>query len=98
MEEAKPVIVPRSFLARLSLKTSEAVMAKGAEIYSFCIGVADSVLFMLRVIQETFSRDFELKEFFYQCYSIGYKSLPLISVTGTIMGLVLTIQSRPVLI
>jgi phospholipid/cholesterol/gamma-HCH transport system permease protein len=33
-----------------------------------------------------------------QCFQIGYKSLPLISVTGIIMGLVLTIQSRPVLV
>src|SRR5690606_33355999 len=37
-------------------------------------------------------------EFFYQCYKIGYKSLPLISITGAVMGLVLTIQSRPVLV
>jgi phospholipid/cholesterol/gamma-HCH transport system permease protein len=53
---------------------------------------------MWRIVQDTFSRDFELKEFLYQCYSIGYKTLPLISVTGTIIGLVLTIQSRPVMI
>jgi phospholipid/cholesterol/gamma-HCH transport system permease protein len=33
-----------------------------------------------------------------QCFQIGYKSLPLISITGIIMGLVLTIQSRPVLV
>ena len=32
-----------------------------------------------------------------QCFQIGYKTLPLISVTGLIIGLVLTIQSRPVL-
>jgi phospholipid/cholesterol/gamma-HCH transport system permease protein len=37
-------------------------------------------------------------EFLRQCYQIGYKTLPLISVTGIIMGLVLTIQSRPVLV
>ncbi|MDP3445656.1 MAG: ABC transporter permease [Ignavibacteria bacterium] len=51
----------------------------------------------MRIVKETFSRDFEFKEFFKQCFQIGYKSLPLISVTGAIMGLVLTIQSRPVL-
>ncbi len=33
-----------------------------------------------------------------QCYAIGYKSLPLVTITGFIMGLVLTIQSRPTLI
>jgi len=34
----------------------------------------------------------------HQCFQIGNKSLPLISVTGIIMGLVLTIQSRPALV
>lgn len=54
--------------------------------------------FFLRTIKETFSRDFEFKEFWRQCFQIGFKSLPLISVTGIIMGLVLTIQARPVLV
>jgi phospholipid/cholesterol/gamma-HCH transport system permease protein len=48
-------------------------------------------------VRETFSGGFEFREFLRQCYQIGYKSLPLISITGAIMGLVLTIQSRPVL-
>ncbi|MBK7428880.1 MAG: ABC transporter permease [Saprospiraceae bacterium] len=55
-------------------------------------------LFTIAVFRETFTRGFEFKEFLYQCYKIGYKSLPLISITGAIMGLVLTIQSRPVLV
>ena len=50
------------------------------------------------MVAEIFSRDFEFKEFFRQCFQIGYQSLPLISITGSIMGLVLTIQSRPALI
>lgn len=41
---------------------------------------------------------YEVKEFFRQCYVIGYQSLPLIGLTGFIMGLVLTIQLRPSLI
>ena len=60
--------------------------------------VADVTLFIIQILRETFSPGFEFKEFFRQCFQIGYKSLPLISVTGVIMGLVLTIQSRPVLI
>ncbi|MCX6286706.1 MAG: ABC transporter permease [Bacteroidetes bacterium] len=56
------------------------------------------MLFITRIIRETFSPNFEFKEFFRQCFQIGYKSLPLISITGSIMGLVLTIQSRPVLV
>ncbi len=63
----------------------------------FLSGIADFFLFMWRTIREAFSRDFEFREFFRQCYLIGYKTLPLISVTGLIIGLVLTIQMRPAL-
>jgi len=54
--------------------------------------------FIASIFHATFSKEFEFREFLYQCYKIGYKSLTLISITGAIMGLVLTIQSRPVLI
>jgi len=60
--------------------------------------VGDVSLFIISTIRETFSRHFEFREFAYQCYKIGYKSLPLITITGAIMGLVLTIQSRPIMI
>ncbi len=63
----------------------------------FFSDIADFFLFMWRTTREAFSRDFEFKEFFRQCYLIGYKTLPLISITGLIIGLVLTIQSRPAL-
>jgi phospholipid/cholesterol/gamma-HCH transport system permease protein len=38
---------------------------------------------------------YEVAEFFRQCFIIGYKSLPLVGLTGFIMGLVLTMQLRP---
>jgi phospholipid/cholesterol/gamma-HCH transport system permease protein len=41
---------------------------------------------------------FEFRELLNQCFIIGYKSLPLIGLTGFIMGLVLTMQLRPSLI
>ncbi|MES2795894.1 MAG: ABC transporter permease [Bacteroidota bacterium] len=53
--------------------------------------------FMVRFFKEVFKPPFETKEFFRQCYLIGYKSLPLVGITGFIMGLVLTLQSRPTL-
>lgn len=40
----------------------------------------------------------ELRQFIRQCYMIGVLSLPLIGITGFIMGLVLTMQLRPSLI
>jgi phospholipid/cholesterol/gamma-HCH transport system permease protein len=79
-------------------KVSEKAIAKTLDAGNFLTDFADVVLFILLVVKETFSCNFEWKEFFRQCFQIGYKSLPLISVTGAIMGLVLTIQSRPVLV
>jgi phospholipid/cholesterol/gamma-HCH transport system permease protein len=78
-------------------KLSDKTLVKTEQAGNFLTEFADVVLFIMRIIRETFSRDFEFKEFFRQCFQIGYKTLPLISVTGAIMGLVLTIQSRPVL-
>jgi len=62
------------------------------------ITIGDVTQFIGRIISETFSREFEFKEFARQCYKMGVSSLPLISLTGGIMGLVLTIQSRPILV
>ncbi len=51
--------------------------------------------FALRFFKEIFKPPFEFKEFLKQSYLTGYKSLALVGITGFIMGLVLTIQSRP---
>ena len=59
---------------------------------------AVSKLLVKSVMTNTFGKDFEFKQFLKQCYAIGNQSLGLISVTGIIIGLVLTIQSRPVLV
>ncbi|HXB38987.1 MAG TPA: ABC transporter permease, partial [Bacteroidia bacterium] len=44
-----------------------------------------------------FKPPYEFSELIRQCYNVGCKSLPLVGITGFIMGLVLTIQSRPTL-
>ena len=54
-------------------------------------------LFTARFFKELVRPPFEIKEFLRQCFVIGYKSLPLVAITGFIMGLVLTLQSRPTL-
>ena len=54
-------------------------------------------LFTLRFFKEFLKPPFEIKEIIRQCYFIGVKSLPLVAITGFIMGLVLTLQSRPTL-
>lgn len=54
-------------------------------------------LFITRFFKEVVRPPFEINQFIKQCFAIGYKSLPLVGITGFIMGLVLTIQSRPTL-
>jgi phospholipid/cholesterol/gamma-HCH transport system permease protein len=98
MIKFKPAIKAKSILVDQSIRISEKTIAKTAEAQSFLANFADVILFLLLIVKETFSRNFEFREFFRQCFQIGYKSLPLVSVTGFIMGLVLTIQSRPVLV
>jgi len=83
---------------RVYSNTKRKTIEKVEEGNRLLLEIAMIFIFIAQTIKETFSRDFEWKEFLRQCFQIGYKSLPLISVTGTIMGLVLTIQSRPVLI
>ncbi len=51
-----------------------------------------------RFFQEAAKPPFEAREFLRQCYQIGVDSLLLITVTGFIMGLVLTLQTRPTLV
>ena len=54
--------------------------------------------FSFRFIGQTMQARFEFSEFVRQCYMIGYKSFPLVGLTGFIMGLVLTMQLRPAML
>ncbi len=98
MKKIIPVIKIKGFATEQSRRLSEKTLAKTQIASIFFKDAADVFLFITVIFKETFSRNFEWKEFFRQCFQIGYKSLPLVSVTGAIMGLVLTIQSRPVLV
>jgi phospholipid/cholesterol/gamma-HCH transport system permease protein len=64
-------------------------------IDAFFINIYRVYKFVARFFKEAFVPPYEWKEIIRQCYEIGYKSLPLISLTGFITGLVFTKQSRP---
>jgi phospholipid/cholesterol/gamma-HCH transport system permease protein len=66
-------------------------------IASFFVEVGDITYFAGRFFKQVFKSPFEFKELLRQCYSIGNRSLLLVSVTGFILGLVFTLQSRPTL-
>jgi phospholipid/cholesterol/gamma-HCH transport system permease protein len=55
-------------------------------------------LFAWRFLTEFFRPPYEWKELLRQCYLIGNKSFGLVGATGFIMGIVLTLQTRPTLI
>ena len=54
--------------------------------------------FTARFFREVTKPKQEFEEFINQCFWVGYKSLILVGITGFIMGLVLTIQTRPTLL
>jgi phospholipid/cholesterol/gamma-HCH transport system permease protein len=58
----------------------------------------DMARFAGRFFSQGLKPGYEFKEFIRQCFVIGYKSLPLVGLTGFIMGLVLTMQLRPSLV
>jgi len=72
-------------------------MHKNSAIKSFFIEIGELIYFAGRFFKEVFSRPFEFKELLRQCYNIGNRSILLIGVTGFIIGLVLTLQTRPTL-
>ncbi|HEY5917049.1 MAG TPA: ABC transporter permease, partial [Chryseolinea sp.] len=65
---------------------------------TFLKEIGDITRFTGRFFSELFKPRQELEEFLRQCFWVGYKSLPLVGTTAFIMGLVLTIQSRPTLV
>lgn len=65
---------------------------------NFLIETGQIARFTGRFFREFLTPRYEIAEFFRQCFYIGYKSLPLVGITAFIMGLVITIQSRPTLV
>ncbi len=64
-------------------------------IAGFFKEIGELSFFARRFFNEVFKRPFEFKEFIRQCYQMGNRSLVLVVVTGFIIGLVVTLQSRP---
>ena len=67
------------------------------QVRSFLIEIGELSLFTMRYFRVAFQRPFEYKELIRQCYNMGNRSLLLVGITGFIIGLVLTLQTRPTL-
>jgi phospholipid/cholesterol/gamma-HCH transport system permease protein len=70
-------------------------MAKTSPLKSLLYQAGELSRFTGRFFSQWFKPRYEIAEFFRQCFIIGYTSLPLVGLTGFIMGLVLTMQLRP---
>jgi phospholipid/cholesterol/gamma-HCH transport system permease protein len=60
----------------------------------FFLRLYDVWQFTLQFWKEVFLPPYEVKEVFNQCYAVGIRSLPIITLTGFITGVVFTKQSR----
>ena len=65
---------------------------------AFFSEIGELLVFTGKIFRQLFRKPYEHNELLRQAYFAGNKTLPLIVVTGFIMGLVLTLQSRPVLV
>ncbi len=59
--------------------------------------IAGITFFTMRYFRNLFRSRFEFNEFILQCFRTGYNSLLLVGITALILGLVLTIQIRPII-
>jgi phospholipid/cholesterol/gamma-HCH transport system permease protein len=85
-----------AIINRVVIKPSENLYSQW--LRDFFEEIARLTLFAKRFIKELVKRPYEIGELLKQSFLIGYKSFPLVVITGFIMGLVLTIQARPTLV
>src|SRR5690349_11208434 len=81
----------------MNTETSKPTQRAGifAALRDFFTGMYRLCKFTLQFFKQVLVPPYEWKEVINQCYEIGVKTLPLISLTGFITGLVFTKQSRP---
>ncbi len=94
------IILEKSLNKNLETKvTAEKIMETDSDsvLRKFFLEVYSLTVFILRFFKEVIKPPYEFNELMKQSFQIGYRSLPLIAITGFIIGLVLTIQSRPTL-
>src|SRR5674476_876316 len=76
-----------------TIRTKKYILSKGLDDYFLVVHKAWQ--FTDHFFKEAFKRPFYLRELINQCFEVGLKSLALISLTGFIVGIVFTKQSRP---
>lgn len=67
----------------------------GRAVDGVFVEVHDAAAFFARFFASIGRRPLHVGEIVKQCYEVGVKTLPLITLTGFITGIVFTTQSRP---
>ena len=80
-------------MANIKVEKKDHLISK--KVDNFFLDLANVFRFIKRFFAEVFVPPYEFQEVLRQCYQIGVKSLPLLSLTGFIVGIVFTNQSRP---
>ena len=75
------------------MSSKKYIFSKGLDDYF--TGVSKAWRFTALFFKEVFKKPFHLREVINQCFEVGLKSLALITLTGFIVGIVFTKQSRP---
>ena len=89
MMKTVPISNIRKYAHKKTIDLSDETLSNKSKFAEVVRNTADVGLFLVNVVKNTFLK---------QCFQVGNKSLGLISITGIVIGLVLTIQSRPVLV
>lgn len=65
-----------------------------APVTSYLAGVGDAALFALKAVRSLWTPPYEFGETLRQLYELGWKSAPLIAVSGVAVGVVLSMHTR----
>ena len=79
----------------INIATNKYLFSKGLD--AFLMSVNKAYRFVIQFFKQVFIPPFHIAEVINQCYEIGLRALPLITLTGFIIGIVFTKQSRPAL-
>ncbi len=72
-------------------------LSTGDKIYNFFATLTGLTIFTLEFFKQVFKPPFEISEIKKHMDELGVKTFPIVSVTGLIIGLVLTMQSQPIM-
>lgn len=95
IKASKHSIASKIFTMNKGINNLEASGGFVQFLKEFFTGIYDVHRFIIRFFKELVLPPYEGKEILKQCYEIGCKALPLVTLTGFITGIVFTKQSRP---